>query len=201
MRARSVLRIGLIGSTTLYYASSVEVAVRGGRNRGERIRCGATTLPESSRIRSDKAYEPPSRSLGVGLDNLKYGNAKGQHHKDSKAKENGKGGENFYVHESTISEDYVPSRGKGSGKGYVSGGTIDSEDIQHPAPTKAPFTPPTSSPGSRKPTPPRKKDKSTKNRNQTKLHKSEKGSPIFQPVFQPTMPPTLNGKIKHNENG
>jgi len=189
MRSCSILRIGLIVSATLYCASSVEIVVRGGRNRGEQLRHG-TTLPEASRSRSDGAHVHPSRSLGVGLDNLKYGNTKGQHHKDSKAK--GKVGGNIYATESTNTEDSVPSRGKGSGKGYVSSGSIDSDDIHHPAPTKTSFIPPTMYPGSKKPTHPRKKDKSSKNSTQTKLHKSDKGSPTSQPAFQPTRPPTLN---------
>ena len=75
-------------SATIYCASSVEVSVGRGRNRGE-IRHGAALLPEQSNSHSDGAYVHHSRSLGVGLDNLKYGNTKGQYHKDSKAKEKG----------------------------------------------------------------------------------------------------------------
>ena len=194
MRTRSILRIGITVSATIYCASSVEVAVGRGRNRGE-IRHGAA-LPEHS----DGAYVHHSRSLGVGLDNLKYENTKGQHHKDSKAKEKGKGGENYHSDDSTVrGEGYVTSHGKGSGKGYVNAGSMDSEDVHHPTPAKPSFSAPTVAPGDRMPTH-KRKYKSSKKSNQSKLQKSDEGSRTYQPVSQPTRLPTTNGKSKMHES-
>lgn len=198
MRTRSILRIGITVSATIYCASSVEVAVGRGRNRGE-IRNGAA-LPEQSNRHSDGAKVNHSRSLGVGLDNLKYGNTKGQHHKDSKAKEKGKGGGNSDSGGSTVrGEGYPTSHGKGSGKGYVDADSMDSEDVRHPAPAKPSFSAPTIAPGDRKPTPQRKY-KSSKKSDQSKLQKSDKGSRTYQPVSQPTRLPTTNGKSKMTES-
>lgn len=173
MRTRSILRIGLALSASIYSVSSVSVAV-GKRNRG--VFRDNSELPESSNNGSSEDHENHPRSLGVGLDNLKYGTAKVQHHKDSKSK--GKGEERYSVNES--SEGVA----KGAGKGYGS-----SKDTEHRSKSSGLST------KSTKPKNQKKEYKSAKGPNQSKLTKSEKGSPTPRPNFQPTSQPTNKRKF------
>jgi hypothetical protein len=193
MRTRSILRIAIGISVSIYSTSSVEVAI--GRRRSRRVIRHGSALPEPSNKHSngEYAHEIP-RSLGVGLDNLKYGSKGGQYHieetRGKSGKGNGKG--NYYSDDFRgKGKGYVPSDGKGSGKGYNDSGSIDSEDIPRPSPTKPPFPTPTMSPKSGKPT----NHVSSKGGKQTK---SEKASPTYKPISQPTRLPTSNSKFTTN---
>lgn len=188
MRTRSILRIGVAVSVTIYSTSSVEVAV--GRRRSRRVIRQGSSLPEPSDWRSDEQLKLGiPRSLGAGLETLKYGNSKGQHHigySGGKSKK-GKGEGSYY------SNDF-PSDGKGSGKGYNNVNSGFSDDMARPSPTKPPISTPTKSPKSKRPTNQKKKHENSKSSKQ-KLKKSEKDSPKSRPIFQPTMVPTTASKF------
>lgn len=177
MRTRYILRIGLAVSASIYSVSSVSVAVGKRRNRGE-FRHNSEPL-ESSNNGSSGDHEIYPRSLGIGLDNLKYGTAKVQHHKGSKSKGKGSGEEKYSVNEAS------EGVGKGAGKGHSG-----SKDTNHRSKSSGLST------KSTKPKYPRKKYKSAKGPNQTKLTKSEKGSPTPRPNFQPTSQPTNTRKFR-----
>jgi len=178
MRTRSILRIGIAVSVSIYSASSVEVAL--GRRRDRRTVRHRSALPEPKKRRSNGEYvNKMQRSLGAGLDNLKYGEIRGQHHiEETRGKSKGKGKGTYY------SDNF-----KGKGKGYNNSISIDSEDISRRPLTEPPFQTPTISTKSSKPTNPKKEHVNSKKSKQTKLEKSEKSSPTHTQVLQPTRPP------------
>lgn len=176
MRARSIFRIGVAVSATIYSVSSVNAAMGRRRNRG--LLRDNNAIPESSNISSDGEHGTHTRSLGVGLDSLKYETKKVQHYKESKSKGKAQGGGKYSA---TASREV----GKGAGKGY------GPKDTDHQSQTKSSGL----STKSTKPKYERKEYKSAKGRNETKLTKSEKGSPTFQPTSQPTDKRKLTTKL------
>jgi hypothetical protein len=190
MRIRSVVRIGTTILVLIYSASSVEVAV--GRRRRNTIWHGSG--PAEPRIKhSDGLYEHEiHRYLGVGLDDLKYGNTGVQHYtkedkggKSEKAKGKGKG---YYYADDYRGKGkgYAPSNGKGKGKGYNSFDSIDSEDL-------------TISSKSSKSLNEKKEHLYSKKEKQTKLQKSDKASPTHKPISKPTRIPMNDSKF-YNRN-
>jgi len=189
MRTRSILRIGITVSVSIFSASSVEVAI--GRRRNRRVLRHSSALPEHSNRRSNREYvDGIPRYLGVGLNNLKYGEIRGQHHADeARGKSKGKG--KYYSDDFRgKGKGYSPSHGKGSGKGDNNSGSIDTEDTSRLSPTDPPFSTPTISTKSSKPTNQKKEYVDSKRGKQSKLMKSEKASPTFKPILHPTRLPS-----------
>jgi len=158
-------------SVSIYFASLVEVVV--GR-RSRRILRHGNTLPETANRRLNEEYvDTISRSLGVGLSDLKYGTGGGQQHSSSKFKVSKSQGKGQY------NSDNGRGKGKGkenSGKGFDYSDSRYSDDMSRPSPTEP-----------RKEITEKKKQKNSKRDKHLKLKKSEKASPTYKPIDQPTL--------------
>ena len=202
MRTHEILKLGISISISFYSASSVDVSI--GRRRNRRAIHHSRGISEST-TESNRGYKHATRrSLGVGLENLKYGKSVKQHYvveergggkgkggySADSSKGKGKGYTQHYVVEKRGTDSsrgkgkgYTPSRERGKGKGHYDSDSIDIS----PSPS------PTKSPKSSKPKYEKKKHVKSKREKHAKLRKSDKASPTFQPVFYPTSLPESQG--------
>ena len=78
MRTHEILKLGISISISFYSASSVDVSI--GRRRNRRAIHHSRGISEST-TESNRGYKHATRrSLGVGLENLKYGKSVKQHY-------------------------------------------------------------------------------------------------------------------------
>mmetsp|Transcript_17696 Transcript_17696/g.40825 ORF Transcript_17696/g.40825 Transcript_17696/m.40825 type:complete len:467 (+) Transcript_17696:32-1432(+) len=198
MRTRSVCKAGIIVLISIYSASSVKIAVSGRRNH-KLIRHSDEHQEED--FRSSRDYNRKiSRSLGVGMDNLRYENTRGQYHIETRGKDNkgkGKGinySDNLIGKGKGASPSYgkgiVSSYGKGSGKGSVTTGNLESEDIPYLSSTEPPSSIPTFL-EKNKAKNQKKEHGDSKKGKHSKLRKSDKEL-SFHPNPQPTRIPTAS---------